>query len=104
GLLTNGRQLRLVHAGPDYDAWAEWDAASWFDESEGRESLRGLHALLASTDGDTEAVTSRLADAIRASRDRQGDLAQVLGEQVRQAVELLVEEVDQELDRDLHLR
>ena len=33
GLLTNGRQFRLVHAGPDYDAWAEWDAQTWFDES-----------------------------------------------------------------------
>ena len=46
GLLTNGRQFRLVHAGPDYDAWAEWDAQTWFDESEGRETLRGLAALL----------------------------------------------------------
>ena len=46
GLLTNGRQFRLVHAGPDYDAWAEWDAQTWFDESEGRETLRGLAALV----------------------------------------------------------
>lgn len=104
GLLTNGRQLRLVHAGPDYDAWAEWDATSWFDEGEGRESLCGLHAVLGSLDGDTGRVTSQLASAIRASRDRQGDLAQVLGEQVRRAVELLVAEVDEELDRNSELR
>jgi hypothetical protein len=104
GVLTNGRQLRLVHAGPDYDAWAEWDAATWFDESEGRESLRGLHALLGAHDGAVEGVTARLAGAIRASRDRQGDLAQVLGEQVRRAVELLVTEVDGELERDADLQ
>lgn len=104
GILTNGRQLRLVHAGPDYDAWAEWDAVTWFDETEGRESLRGLHALLDANGGDAARVTTRLADAIRASRDRQGDLAQVLGEQVRRAVELLVGEVDAELARSAELR
>jgi hypothetical protein len=104
GMLTNGRQLRFVHAGPDYDAWAEWDAATWFDESEGRESLRGLHALVDANGADTAHVTGRLAEAIRASRDRQGDLAQVLGEQVRRAVELLVSEVDAELQRDVELR
>ena len=103
GLLTNGRQLRVIHAGPDYDAWAEWDAATWFDESEGRDTLRRLHALLGARDGDADSVTGRLADAVRASRDRQGDLAQVLGEQVRRAVELLVAEVDAELKRDAEL-
>jgi hypothetical protein len=104
GLLTNGQQLRLIHAGADYDAWAEWDAASWFDESEGRESLRGLHALLGARVHSADSVTARLAEAIRASRDRQGDLAQVLGEQVRRAVELVVAEVDGELERDAALR
>lgn len=103
GILTNGRHLRVVHAGPDYDAWAEWDAATWFDESEGRESLRGLHALVDANGVDADRVTARLAEAIRASRDRQGDLAQVLGEQVRRAVELLVGEVDAELQRDAEL-
>lgn len=104
GMLTNGQQLRLIHAGADYDAWAEWDAASWFDESEGRESLRGLHALLGARAHSADSVTARLAEAIRASRDRQGDLAQVLGEQVRRAVELVVAEVDGELERDAALR
>jgi hypothetical protein len=104
GILTNGRQLRVVHAGPDFDAWAEWDAATWFDESEGRESLRGLHALVDANGADAAHVTGRLAEAIRASRDRQGDLALVLGEQVRRAVESLVGEVDAELQRDIELR
>ena len=86
GLLTNGRQFRLVHAGPDYDAWAEWDAQTWFDESEGRETLRGLTAILRGEDwtGAVDRLRALIADDPE-SRDRQGDLAQVLGEQVRQA-------------------
>ncbi len=104
GLLTNGRQFRLVHAGPDYDAWAEWDAQTWFDESEGRETLRGFAALAGTDDAETSTERlERLIDAIRESRTRQGDLAQVLGEQVRQGVELLVREIDHALDRDTGL-
>lgn len=104
GLLTNGRQFRLVHAGPDYDAWAEWDAQTWFDESEGRDTLRGLAALARAEAEAPESRLLRLIEAIRESRNRQGDLAQVLGEQVRQGVELLVREVDHVLDRDTALR
>ena len=57
------------------------------------------HALLRS---ETPGAVDRLRALIRTiheSRNRQGDLAQVLGEQVRQGVELLVREVDDELDR-----
>ncbi|MEJ7570318.1 MAG: hypothetical protein WKF41_18905, partial [Gaiellaceae bacterium] len=90
-------------AGPDYDAWAEWDAQTWFDESEGRETLRGL-AAFARADAETRTErVERLIEAIRDSRNRQGDLAQVLGEQVRQGVELLVREIDHVLDRDTGL-
>ncbi|MGI8556702.1 MAG: Eco57I restriction-modification methylase domain-containing protein [Solirubrobacteraceae bacterium] len=98
GLLTNGRQFRLIHAGPDYDAWAEWDAQTWFDEGEGRETLRGLAALL----GDVGRLRSLIA-AIYDSRSRQGDLAQVLGEQVRQGVELILGAADAETSRDSEL-
>lgn len=94
-LLTNGTQFRLIHAGPDYDAWAEWDAQTWFDEGEGRETLRGLATLL----GDVGRLRSLIA-AIHDSRSRQGDLAQVLGEQVRQGVELVLGAVDAETSRD----
>ena len=104
GLLTNGRQFRLVHAGSDYDAWAEWDAQTWFDESEGRETLRGLAALVQSESGGVLDRLRALIRTIHDSRNRQGDLAQVLGEQVRQGIELLVREVDHKLaaDSDLH--
>ena len=103
GLLTNGRQFRLVHAGPDYDAWAEWDAQTWFDESEGRETLRGLAALLQGESGGALDRLRALIRTIHDSRNRQGDLAQVLGEQVRQGIELLVREVDHKLAADSDL-
>jgi len=104
GLLTNGRQVRLVHAGPDYDAWAEWDARTWFDESEGRSTLRGFSALLESDSEQDFGRLIRLISTIHESRNRQGDLAQVLGEQVRRGIELLVREVDHKLDADPELR
>jgi len=104
GVLTNGRQLRLVHAGPDFDAWAEWDAQTWFDEGPGRETLRGLAALLGERGEGDYAAVRRLIAAIRDSRARQGDLAQVLGEQVRRAVEGLVTEADRALAADPALR
>ena len=100
GVLTNGRQFRLVHAGPDYAAWAEWDAASWFDEAGGREQLRGLRALLGHDSLLEPAEEGGLVAAIQASRHRQGDLAQVLGEQVRQAVEHVIDALDGALTRD----
>lgn len=104
GVLTNGRQLRLVHAGPDFDAWAEWDAQTWFDEGPGRETLRGLATLLGEQGEGDYAAVRRLIAAIRDSRTRQGDLAQVLGEQVRRAVEGLVTEADRALAADSALR
>jgi hypothetical protein len=33
-LLTNGRQWRLIHAGLDHDAWAQWDTEQWVAEGE----------------------------------------------------------------------
>ena len=100
GVLTNGRQFRLVHAGPDFSAWAEWDASAWFDEAEGREQLRGFRTLLGK-DSLTDVDAGRgLLSAVQASRHRQGDLAQVLGEQVRQAVEHVIDALDAGLQAD----
>ena len=99
GLLTNGRQFRLVHAGPDYDAWAEWDAATWFDEGEVRTQLNGLVTLLG-TKALRNPEGSQLQAAIEASRTRQGELASVLGEQVRESIEILLAPLDAALRRD----
>jgi len=53
-LVTNGRQWRVVYAGSDFDAWAEWDIDLWFREGRPaeqvgvhRDSLRGIARLRA---------------------------------------------------------
>jgi hypothetical protein len=33
-ILTNLRQWRLIFAGLDFEAWAEWDTALWFEEGQ----------------------------------------------------------------------
>jgi hypothetical protein len=95
GLMTNGEQFRLVYAGLDFDCSVEWEVARWFEDALGREQLGGFATLCGRTmllpDGD-EAFP--LLAAITESRSRQGELSQVLGEQTRRAVELLLEEVD----------
>lgn len=94
GLLTNGQQFRLVYAGLDFESWAEWESDRWFDDSEGTEELCGLRQLLAPE--SLQAVKSGvcgLLDAVEESRKRQADLSSVLRENVRQAVEMLLEEV-----------
>lgn len=91
-LVTTGRQFRLVHAGPDYDAFCEWDTALWFQEGAPGAQLVALRALL-SPDAVVppgEGNPSRLLAAIQASRQGQAELSQALGERVRQAVELLI--------------
>lgn len=94
GLLTNGQQFRLVYAGLDFESWCEWDSDRWFDEGEGTEELCGLRQLLspASLKPVKEGV-SGLLDGVEESRKRQADLSSVLRENVRQAIELLLEEV-----------
>ena len=94
GLLTNGYQFRLVYAGLDFESWCEWEADRWFDDGEGTEELGGLRQLLS-----PEALkpvrenVSGLLDAVEESRKRQADLSSVLRENVRQAVEYLLEDV-----------
>jgi hypothetical protein len=94
GLLTNGRQFRLVYAGLDFESWCEWESERWFGDGEGTEELNGLRQLL-SPDAlkPVKEGTSGLLDAVEESRKRQADLSSVLRENVRQAVELLLEEV-----------
>jgi len=94
GLLTNGQQFRLIYAGLDFESWCEWESDRWFDDGEGTEELLGLRQMLSA-----ESLTplkpgvSGLLDAVEESRKRQADLSSVLRENVRQAVELLLEDV-----------
>src|SRR5947209_6372025 len=94
GLLTNGHQFRLIYAGLDFESWCEWESDRWLDGGEGTEELNGLRQLLSSDAlKPIEEGTSGLLDAVEESRKRQADLSSVLRENVRQAVELLLEEV-----------
>jgi hypothetical protein len=92
-LVTNGQQWRLVFAGLDYDAFCEWDVDLWLTEGEPSALFQGFRSLLDPSlwippaNGDR----SPLLVAINDSRKGQSDLSQVLGERVRQAVELLVQ-------------
>jgi hypothetical protein len=94
GLLTNGQQFRLAYAGLDFESWCEWESDRWFDDGEGTEELLGLRQLLSpeSLKPVKEGV-SGLLDGVEESRKRQADLSSVLRENVRQAVEHLLEEV-----------
>ncbi len=91
-LLTNGRQWRLIHASQDAEAFAEWDIGLWFEAGEPSPQVAALRALLrranlVPTQPDTPAP---LAAAIQASRKGQAELSAILGERVREAVELLI--------------
>src|SRR4051794_31010925 len=46
-VLTNHTQFRIVYAGADYDAWAEWDTALWFEEGQPGPQVHALRWLLA---------------------------------------------------------
>jgi hypothetical protein len=92
-LLATGRQLRLVHAGSDYEAFCEWDTQLWFQEGAPGPQVDALRLLL-STDAVTPAkpgTPSPLVGAIAESRKGQAELSATLGERVRQAVELLIQ-------------
>ncbi|MEW6443202.1 MAG: hypothetical protein AB1640_19870 [bacterium] len=93
-LLTNVRQWRLIHAGPDYDAWCEWDTDLWFEEGEPGPQVQALRILLGE-EALSPAKTGeppRLLAAIQASRRVQAELSAALGERVRLAAEKLIQE------------
>ena len=91
-LVTNGRQWRLVFAGLDYDAWCEWDLDLWFEEGELSPQVTALRTLLqgALWTPEAEGAEPPLLQAIRDTRKGQAELSEVLGERVREAVEILI--------------
>ena len=92
-LVTNGRQWRLVFAGLDYDASCEWDSELWFEEGELAAQVTALRTLLCPKiwTPEEEGAPAPLLQAIRDTRKGQADLSEVLGERVREAVEILVQ-------------
>ena len=91
-LMTNGRQWRLVFAGLDYDAWCEWDLDLWFEKGELSPQVTALRTLLqgALWTPEAEGTEPPLLQAIRDTRKGQAELSEVLGERVREAVEILI--------------
>ena len=92
GLLTNGREWRLVWADTDSLAWAEWDSDRLLAADLPSDALLVLRRVLgrqALTRQDG-AELSPLLDTIRATRRGQGKLSKELGERVRRAVETLL--------------
>ncbi|TRZ92048.1 hypothetical protein D4R89_01890 [bacterium] len=92
-LLTNGRQWRLVFAGLDFDAWCEWDIDLWFEQgvlSPQVVALRTLFSPALWIPPSKDAVAP-LLQAVLDSRKGQAELSAVLGERVREAVEILVQ-------------
>ncbi|MFZ4629148.1 MAG: Eco57I restriction-modification methylase domain-containing protein, partial [Blastocatellia bacterium] len=93
GLVTNGRQWRLVFAGLDFAAFCEWDVDLWFEEGELSPQVEALRTLLSpqaltpAADGQTAPLLAAVLD----SRKGQAELSGALGERVREAVELLVQ-------------
>ena len=92
-ILTNGRQWRLVFAGLDFDAWCQWDVDLWFEEGTLGPQVAALRTLLqpALWTPEKKDATPALLQAILDSRKGQAELSAVLGERVREAVELLVQ-------------
>ena len=92
-VLTNGRQWRLIFTGLDFDAWCEWDLELWFEEGALSPQVAALRTLLAPGlwTPETQGAPSPLLKAILDSRKGQAELSAVLGERVREAVEILVQ-------------
>ena len=92
-LVTNGRQWRLLFAGLDYDAWCEWDLDLWFEEGGLSPQVTALRTLLRAElwTPETEDGAPPLLQAIRDTRKGQAELSEVLGERVREAVEILIQ-------------
>jgi hypothetical protein len=92
-VITNGRQWRLLFAGLDFDAWCEWDVDLWFEEGELSPQVEALRTMLspAAWTLPSPEAQSPLLQAILDSRKGQAELSAVLGERVREAVEILVQ-------------
>jgi hypothetical protein len=92
-LLTNHAQFRLIYAGPDYDAWAEWDTSLWFEEGAPSAQVEALRWLIARETLIPSGPGKRcsLIEAIEDSRKGQAELSASLGERVRRAVEYLIQ-------------
>ena len=92
GIVTDGRWWALVWAPRGgTTAAGVWDASTWGEEPE---ALAGLVALLSRSRFLAEAPADRLPALFEESLERQEEVTDALGRQVREAVELLVGALD----------
>ena len=96
GVVTNGREWRLVFADADNLAWVEWNADRWLEGDSLTHALGLLRLVLSPTSlapvasTDRDRGTSPLLAAIQQTRRGQARLSKELGERVRACVELLL--------------
>jgi len=100
-LLTNGSQWRLIHAGPDYEAWCEWEIGLWFEDGKPSGQVDALiHLLNPESLRPPEAGRpSKLIAAIQDTRKGQAELSANLGERVRLAVEHMIHSSAEVIDQ-----
>ena len=91
--LATPQTSRPLFAGLDYDAWCEWDLELWFDQGELSPQVTALRTLLSPElwTPESKDAEAPLLQAIRDTRKGQAELSEVLGERVREAVELLIQ-------------
>jgi hypothetical protein len=93
GLLTNGEQWMLVNAPRgETTGFAAWYAGLWFDEPG---TLRAFRSLLGAQRFFGVAQDQTLESLLAASTDDQQEITDQLGLQVRHAVEILIQKIDQ---------
>jgi len=99
GLVTNGAEWMLVAVRPgEATTFVTWDAALWNEEPI---TLRAFSALLGVHRAFSVADSDKLPSLLVESLNNQQEVTDQLGTQVRKAVEVLVQAVDQiNLDRN----
>src|SRR5690606_37629871 len=91
GLLTNGHAWRLVFAEAGLPtAYLDWTAQGWYDE---RSTLNAFRMLCGAERFDAE-TANNLITLVRESQDRQTDVADQLGDQVRAGLRAVVRAID----------
>lgn len=92
GLLTNGEAWRLVVASPsETTSWMTWTVQTWNDDTNTLAAFKDLLGESRFFAGPRDQV---ILELIKKSRERQLDVADQLGNQVREALQILVHELD----------
>ncbi len=92
GLLTNGEVWRIVIASPsEIASYLTWTTQTWYDSSNTLAALKELLGVERFFAGPKEETFIEL---VRKSRQRQLDITDQLGYQVREALELFFHELD----------